>query len=125
MNDPVISVNVDAKLALNKYNVDEGHAHIALSDDADRAEFRKLVLACPAALYKIDEDGGLSFDYAGCLECGTCASCAAEPSSSDGSTPSPPWAWNIGTGEDAPCRHAGQHAGRHGGAITLTSFLFV
>ena len=25
MNDPVISVNVDAKLALNKYNVDEGH----------------------------------------------------------------------------------------------------
>ena len=51
MNDPVISVNVDAKLALNKYNVDEGHAHIALSDDADRAEFRKLVLACPAALY--------------------------------------------------------------------------
>ena len=26
MNDPVISVNVDAKLALNKYNVDEGHA---------------------------------------------------------------------------------------------------
>ena len=72
MNDPVISVNVDAKLALNKYNVDEGHAHIALSDDADRAEFRKLVLACPAALYKIDEDGGLSFDYAGCLECGTC-----------------------------------------------------
>ena len=42
MNDPVISVNVDAKLALNKYNVDEGHAHIALSD------------------------------YAGCLECGTC-----------------------------------------------------
>ena len=63
MNDPVISVNVDAKLALNKYNVDEGHAHIALSDDADRAEFRKLVLACPAALYKIDEDGGLSFDY--------------------------------------------------------------
>ena len=69
MNDPVISVNVDAKLALNKYNVDEGHAHIALSDDADRAEFRKLVLACPAALYKIDEDGGLSFDYAGCILC--------------------------------------------------------
>ena len=72
MSDPVIYVNVDAKLALNKYNVDEGHAHIELVGDADRAEFRKLVLACPAALYKFDEDGGLSFDYAGCLECGTC-----------------------------------------------------
>ena len=27
---------------------------------------------CPAALYKIDGDGAKSFDYAGCLECGTC-----------------------------------------------------
>ena len=27
---------------------------------------------CPAALYKINEDGTTSFDYAGCLECGTC-----------------------------------------------------
>ena len=24
------------------------------------------------ALYKIDENGAKSFDYAGCLECGTC-----------------------------------------------------
>ena len=67
-----ITVNVDEYLALDKYEVDEESAHIELVDDADRAEFRKLVLACPAALYKIDEDGGLSFDYAGCLECGTC-----------------------------------------------------
>lgn len=27
--------------------------------------------ACPAGLYKRD-DGGVRFDYAGCLECGTC-----------------------------------------------------
>ncbi|CAK7001070.1 MAG: Ferredoxin-like protein FixX [Paraeggerthella hongkongensis] len=27
---------------------------------------------CPAALYKVDESGAKSFDYAGCLECGTC-----------------------------------------------------
>ena len=72
MNYPAINVNVDAKLATNKYNVDEGHAHIELVDEADRTEFRKLVLACPAALYKFDEDGGMAFDYAGCLECGTC-----------------------------------------------------
>ena len=27
---------------------------------------------CPAALYKEHADGSRSFDYAGCLECGTC-----------------------------------------------------
>ena len=34
--------------------------------------FRKLVLCCPAALYKVEDDGSKRFDYAGCLECGTC-----------------------------------------------------
>ena len=29
-------------------------------------------MVCPAALYKRGEDGNTSFDYAGCLECGTC-----------------------------------------------------
>lgn len=46
--------------------------HITLADDLDDAEFDKLVKVCPAALYKRDEDGARSFDYAGCLECGTC-----------------------------------------------------
>ena len=27
---------------------------------------------CSAALYKERDDGSRSFDYAGCLECGTC-----------------------------------------------------
>jgi ferredoxin like protein len=30
------------------------------------------VNACPAGLYKLNENETLSFDYAGCLECGTC-----------------------------------------------------
>lgn len=67
-----IEVNVDEFLSTNKYEVDEGNAHIELVDDPDDAEFDKLVLLCPAALYKRDEDGTKSFDYAGCLECGTC-----------------------------------------------------
>lgn len=71
-----ITVNVDQKLSLNKFDVDEEGAHIALKDadevpDFD-AEFDKLILACPAGLYKRDEEGRTSFDYAGCLECGTC-----------------------------------------------------
>lgn len=71
-----VTVNVDAKLSLNRYDVDEEAAHIELKEpdaapDFDR-EFDKLVLACPAGLYKRDADGRTSFDYAGCLECGTC-----------------------------------------------------
>ena len=53
-----ITVNVDGYLALNKYEVDEAND--------------KLVMVCPAALYKREPDGTTSFDYAGCLECGTC-----------------------------------------------------
>lgn len=67
-----IEVNVDEFLSTNKYEVDEGNPHIELVDDPDDDEFDKLVLVCPAALYKRDEDGTKSFDYAGCLECGTC-----------------------------------------------------
>jgi ferredoxin-like protein FixX len=67
-----ITVNVDEYLALNKYEVDEETAHIELVEDPDDAEFDKLIRVCPAALYKRDADGRKTFDYAGCLECGTC-----------------------------------------------------
>ena len=65
-------VNVDVKLGVNKFNVDEGNPHIVLASDIDPAEFKKLMTACPAGLYKQDEKGQYLFDYAGCLECGTC-----------------------------------------------------
>lgn len=64
-------VNVDQKLSVCKFYVDEENAHIELIDNPDEEEFQKLVLACPAGLYK-REEGKLLFDYAGCLECGTC-----------------------------------------------------
>ena len=63
-----ITVNVDELIAVNKYEVDEESAHIELVEDPDIEEFKKLVRVCPAALYKIAEDGSTSFDYAGCLE---------------------------------------------------------
>ena len=76
MNLPEITVNVDELIGVNKYNVDEENAHIELVgeniDEVDDAEFAKLVRVCPAALYKVDADGHKTFDYAGCLECGTC-----------------------------------------------------
>lgn len=67
-----ITVNVDEKLAVNKFNVDETNAHIELAENPSAEEFEKLILCCPAGLYKYDETGNPTFDYAGCLECGTC-----------------------------------------------------
>ena len=71
-----LTVNVDEALSVNKYEVDEETPHIELAEDdgseAYSEEFLKLVRVCPAALYKVDGDGAKSFDYAGCLECGTC-----------------------------------------------------
>lgn len=66
------NVNVDEYLAFNKYEVDEENAHIELVEDPSDEEFDKLIMVCPAALYKRDENGVKSFDYAGCLECDTC-----------------------------------------------------
>lgn len=54
--------------ALDKGDVSEA----GLSSYREMMEFLKLVRVCPAALYKVDGDGAKSFDYAGCLECGTC-----------------------------------------------------
>lgn len=67
------AVNVDEYLAVNKYEVDEACAHIEIVEEPDDTEFDKLIMVCPAALYKRDgETGEKTFDYAGCLECGTC-----------------------------------------------------
>jgi len=63
------TLNVDVKLGVNKFRVDEENPHIVLVDSPDPKEFDKLILACPANLYKRDADGTVRFDYAGCLEC--------------------------------------------------------
>ena len=49
------TVNVDEYLATNKYEVDEENAHIELAEQLPDAEFDKLIMVCPAALYKRDE----------------------------------------------------------------------
>ena len=90
MSELKITVNVDELIGVNKYNVDEENAHIELNkENLDDAEFQKLVRVCPAALYKVDEDGHKSFDYAGCLECGTCRICCEETIVSKWDMPQP------------------------------------
>ena len=67
-----ITVNIDEYLGLNKYEVDEDQPHITLVEAPDPDQFGRLVRVCPAGLYKVSETGEQTFDYAGCLECGTC-----------------------------------------------------
>ena len=66
-------MTIEDKLAVNKYSVDEEYAHIEVDPSCDDRTIKQaLVNACPAALYRWNDDGSLRFDYAGCLECGTC-----------------------------------------------------
>lgn len=70
-------VNVAEKLGVNKYNTDEHNPHIEIDKEfPDQEEIDQIVRVCPAALYSVDENGNLFFDYLGCLECGTCKVCS-------------------------------------------------
>ncbi len=60
-------------LSLNKYNVDEERPHIILDKEiCNHCNDKVCLIVCPAILYKLDQNKEISFDYAGCLECGTC-----------------------------------------------------
>ena len=66
-------MNIEEKLGVDKFYVDETFSHITLNREYTGLKEKKLLVkACPAGLYKLNEDQSLSFDYAGCLECGTC-----------------------------------------------------
>lgn len=60
-------------LGIDKFNVDEENPHIVLDPDACAAcKPKPCLYVCPAVLYTLDAQGRISYDYAGCLECGTC-----------------------------------------------------
>ncbi len=59
-------------LALDKFAVDEGTPHILVDKSyCAKCAGKPCLLACPARCYRL-KDGEVSFEYAGCLECGTC-----------------------------------------------------
>lgn len=70
------TMSIEEKLGVNKFYVDESNAHIVIKKDGytepERQIMSKIIKACPAGLYGFNEDGTVRFDYAGCLECGTC-----------------------------------------------------
>ena len=59
-------------LGFDKFAVDDDHAHIKVDKEICKTcPGKPCTYACPAGLYTVKE-GDISFDYAGCLECGTC-----------------------------------------------------
>ncbi|MBP2631800.1 MAG: fixX [Firmicutes bacterium] len=63
----------DELLGLNKFVIDEENAHIVIEKDiCAKCQNKECLVVCPASLYNLNENGEITFDYAGCLECGTC-----------------------------------------------------
>lgn len=59
-------------LGFNKYEVDDGNPHIILDKSiCAKCREKPCLVVCPATLYTLKDDE-IQFDYAGCLECGTC-----------------------------------------------------
>lgn len=68
-----MAVSIDDKLGLLRFNVDHHESHIEINKQfSDQREMDRLIMACPAKLYDRADDGSLTFNYEGCLECGTC-----------------------------------------------------
>jgi ferredoxin like protein len=65
-------MTIDDKLGLDVFYTDEGNPHIEIDEDYDaQRDIDRLIMACPAGLYA-QEGGRITFNYEGCLECGTC-----------------------------------------------------
>lgn len=65
-------MSVTEKLAVNKFELDEGHPHITLNNEGCRqCQDKPCLFVCPAEVYK-EKDGEILAEWAACLECGTC-----------------------------------------------------
>ena len=65
-------LTIEQLLGVDKFVVDDQEAHIRLNKEhCESCEGKPCTFACPAGLFTV-KDGAISFDHAGCLECGTC-----------------------------------------------------
>ncbi len=65
-------MSLDARLGLDKYEIDEQQSHIVVDQDLCRkCTARPCLTVCPAFVYAwIDEQ--VAVRYENCVECGTC-----------------------------------------------------
>lgn len=73
-------MTIEEKLGVNKFEVDDGNPHIIVDKEICRTCDKKpCLVACPAKLYTLNDEGDVAFDFAGCLECGTCRVICPKP----------------------------------------------
>ncbi|MGC8752414.1 MAG: ferredoxin family protein [Fervidicoccaceae archaeon] len=63
---------IDEIMKNNKWIVDEKPHIIVDYEKCSKCNKKICVLLCPAGCYTLSPDGKFSFNYEGCLECGTC-----------------------------------------------------
>lgn len=70
---PAIKMDVEQKLSINKYELDE-ESHIKIDQEVCRTicQTKVCLFICPAKVYTQRGDEIVA-DHAGCLECGTCS----------------------------------------------------
>lgn len=73
MPAPNSDVNIQAKLGLNVFQIDQ-KPHIIVDNAVcnEVCELKPCLYVCPAWLYTKDEQDDIQVDFEGCLECGTC-----------------------------------------------------
>ncbi len=66
-------LGIPEKLALDKYELDEGNPHIVVNNEICRrlCKERACLFVCPAGVYT-EQNGEIIPEWAACLECGTC-----------------------------------------------------
>jgi ferredoxin like protein len=65
-------LSLDARLGLDKYEIDEKNSHITVDQAlCQSCDLKPCLTVCPAEVYKW-VDGQIVVRYENCLECGTC-----------------------------------------------------
>lgn len=71
--------SVDAKLGVNVFKLDQQpHIEIDLETCRTVCTERVCLRVCPADLYEPNDEGDMTVNWEGCLECGTCLICCDE-----------------------------------------------
>lgn len=65
-------LSLDARLGLDKYEIDEANSHITVDQAlCQTCDLKPCLTVCPAEVYKL-VDAEIAVRYENCLECGTC-----------------------------------------------------
>ena len=71
--------SVDAKLGVNVFKLDQQpHIEIDIAICRTVCTVRACLQVCPADLYAVNDEGDMTVNWEGCLECGACLICCDE-----------------------------------------------